>query len=127
MSNLLSFNELESRSESGYKLTELQQVRFRVYRDFKAFIERGGVPVMEYPITGGECVTVWISVAQSGVFFSFDDLELPVCFGGEVKRYNYGYIVPFCVFTDKFDSYLQIINDNITEGFILPNDLYPTE
>lgn len=58
---------------------------------------------------------------------SFDDLDLPVYFGGEVKRYNGDYIVPFCVFTDKFDSYLQIIDGNITEGFILPNNLYPTE
>lgn len=127
MGNLLSFDELESRDKSGHKLTEKQQVRLSVYREFKAFIGRGGVPVIEYPIAGGEFIEVWISVAESGVVFSFDDLDFPVWFGGEVKRYDGDHIVPFCVFTDKFDSYLQIIDGNMTEGFILPNNLYPTE
>lgn len=127
MADLLSMAELASRDECGEKLTEKQRLRLSIYNEFKAFIGRGGVPVLEYPIVGDECLTVWLSVNSAGVFFSFDDLELPVYFDGEVKRYSDGYIVPFDVFTDKLDSYLQIIDGNITEGFILPNDLSPAD
>ena len=56
------------------------------------------------------------------ISFSFDD-SLPVFFDGEIKKHGGNYHVMLDDCFDNLDSYLQLIYDNIIEGYIIPNDL----
>lgn len=96
---------------------------------FDAMLESGKIPAMEYPIknddNGNDWLLVDIGINDQGITFSFDSMEKPVSFDGEIITYNDCYFcMPYDQYFEDLDYYLQAINDNIMEGFLLPNDLY---
>lgn len=98
---------------------------------FNAFLQRGGIPILEYPIKfegESDYLAAWINVTDQGVTFKFDTLGLPTYFDGETVEILDGcYLVPFddC-FTD-LDYYLQYIDEDIRVGFIDANGIYDIE
>ena len=96
---------------------------------FNAMLERGIITAMEYQIkdddNGNDWLLVDIGINDQGITFSFDSMEKPVYFDGEIITYNdCYYCLPFDEYFEDLDYYLQMINDNIIEGFLLPNGLY---
>ena len=95
---------------------------------FDAMLDSGVIPAMEYQIKnygGNDWLLVDIGINDRGVTFSFDSMEKPTYFDGEIITYNdCYYCLPFDEYFEDLDYYLQAISDNITEGFLLPNDLY---
>lgn len=91
------------------------------------------IPVMEYKLSNGEYLVVDVSVwnpdssrAKKGFCFDFDDLGLKTWFSGEVKNRGGCFFIEFdeCL---SLDEELQRIDEEITEGFLLPNNLYCCE
>ena len=106
--------------------------RTKVVRDmikiqFQEMLTRGIVPVFEFKLSTGEYFTADLSVHDKGVCFEFDEDGLPVSFDGEIKGDGDTYYLPYDEYFDHLDYYLNMISENILEGYLLPNDLYTGE
>jgi len=93
----------------------------------------------EYGIIGDDYLLVDFDIASdhqckkygigSGIFVSFDNNNLPLHFSGEVVTIDdpdliNGFIVPFDPeYFESLDHYLELIAQEIIEGYILPNNL----
>ena len=84
---------------------------------------------MECKLSNGDYLVVNISVwnpdsnrAKKGFCFDFDDFGLDTWFSGEVKKRGGVFFIEFddCL---SLDGELQRINGEITDGFLIPNNL----
>ncbi len=92
---------------------------------FDRMLKSGIIPVIEEQILiDGELdyLTINIDISEKGFIFEFDD-RFDVSFGGEIKKIGDCYLLPFDEYFDDIDHYLQMISDNIMDGYILPNNL----
>ena len=72
-----------------------------------------------------EYLIVNIQISDKGVKFSFDSDNKRTAFDDDIVVINDNrYLLPFDEYMQDLDLYLQMIDQNITEGFLLPNDLY---
>lgn len=98
-----------------------------ITRQWGAMIARGTIPILEYPLTnedGSEdYLTVDLSLSDGKIYFVFDDRDLPCWFSGEVKGAHGEYSIKIDEYVDYLDSYLEQIDQEIMEGWILPNNL----
>ena len=95
---------------------------------FSEMLTRGIMPVFELEIVNDDYLLISLSINDKGVVFSFDTMELPVSFDGEIEILSdIVFMLPFDNCFDHLDHYLEMISDNINEGFILPNNLYVNE
>lgn len=98
-----------------------------LFNQWQTMLESGRIPVMEYELLNGDYLLVNIdlhlSKGKGGFRFSFDSNDLPVWFSGSVKKLGYKFVLPFDKYFDKLDNYLQQIDQEITEGFLIPNNL----
>ena len=106
-------------------MLELHEIKEIVKSQFDKMVESGTIPVLEYKLKNGEHLVVDLSLNDKGICFSFDSNSLPVYFANtiEVIGENH-YLLPLDEYFEHLDYYLQQIDLNISEGFILPNDLY---
>jgi len=85
------------------------------------------MPMFELEIVnnegGPDYLIVNLSCDDKGIYFSFDTDNKPVFFDGEIEEVGASYLLPW---DDCFslDEHLQTIDENLTEGFILPNHIY---
>jgi hypothetical protein len=100
---------------------------------FTEMLNRNIMPLFEIEMSDGEYLIVDIQVVEkegrrgyNGVQFSFDQDNKETSFDGDVvKRGDGVYVIKYDpYFEQSLDGYLEIIMDNITEGFLLPNDLF---
>lgn len=100
------------------------------------------MPLFEIAMVNNEYLLVDLSIKYRtsktgsqypvGINFSFDQCPiapyntLPVFFDGKITGKNGNYLYPF---DDCFslDAHLCAILDNITEGFLIPNNLFPVD
>lgn len=88
-------------------------------------LENGTLPVLEYETKEGDYVVVDLSFSENDIIFNFDQDDKNVYFDGEIKEMGSGvFRLPFDQYFDSLDYYLQLIDQNIIEGFLIPNDLY---
>lgn len=87
-------------------------------------IDRGIIPVIEYPIVGNNYLTVDIMYSPKGLLFELSE-EGETRFSAKVVgRGSISYYLPFDQNSDQgLDHYLQEINQEVTEGFLIPNQL----
>ena len=93
------------------------------------FNKMKGMPIFELEIINDEYLLVDLSIDEKGIHFEFDD-ELPTFFGGEIIKVQDGaYLMPFDEpeYLQSLHYYLQCIYDNLTEGYLLPNNLMRDE
>ena len=105
-----------------------------LHTQWQTMLESGRIPCMEYPIIlndDKEWLLVDISLSNDGLIFVFDSNGLPVSFDGNIIQLSDNYFkLLFDNYnagendSDDLDYYLQAINENILEGFILSNGLY---
>jgi hypothetical protein len=110
--------------------TVAQQIK----EQFDDMLQRGTIPCFEYQIAEDDWLVVDIELHPKGIKFLFDDrcIDKPVFFfSGNVKQLhpeNFGcYLMPFDDWVNDLDSYIQAIDQEMTEGFLLPNNLFYTE
>lgn len=102
----------------------MDNIKTAIYNQWQAMLNYGKIPCFEIELSDGDYLIVDIDYTQGNDFisFSFDD-SLPVFFDGEIKKHGGNYHVMLDPYFDNLDSYLQLIYDNIIEGYIIPNDL----
>ena len=102
----------------------MENIKTAIYSQWQDMLKNGIIPCFEIETINGDYLLVDIDY-QAGnnyISFSFDD-SLPVFFDGEIKKHGGEYRVMLDDCFDNLDSYLQVIYDNIIEGYIIPNDL----
>lgn len=86
------------------------------------------LPVLEYQISENDYLLVSLEFTDNGIEFSFDSDDKRVAFGGDIKIINDNrYLMPFDVFTDSLDCYLETISNNITDGYLIVNNMFYSE
>ena len=102
----------------------MENIKKAINSQWQTMLNYGKIPCFEIELSNGDYLLVDVDY-QAGnnyISFSFDD-SLPVWFDGEVKKHGGEYRVMLEDCFDNLDSYLQLIYDNIMEGYIIPNDL----
>lgn len=102
----------------------MDNIKTAINEQWQAMLNYGRIPMFEIALSNGDYLMVDINYTKGEDFisFSFDD-SLPVWFDGEIKKHGGEYHVMLDECFDNLDSYLQLIYDNIIEGYIIPNDL----
>jgi len=102
----------------------MQNIKKAISSQWQDVLNYGRIPLFEIELSNGDYLVVDIDYAQGDDFisFSFDD-SLPVWFDGEIKKHGSNYRVMLDECFSSLDSYLELIYDNILEGYIIPNDL----
>ncbi len=84
----------------------------------------GRIPCFEIELSNGDYLLVDIDYQAGNDFISFSfDENLPVFFDGELKKHGGNYHVMLDPYFGSLDSYLELIYNNIIDGYIIPNDL----
>ena len=87
------------------------------------------MPMFELEIVNDDYLLVHLSIDEKGIYFEFD-AELPTWFDGDiVKIHDNRYLMPFDEpeYLQSLDYYLQGISENLTDGYLLPNNLMREE
>ena len=102
----------------------MENIKTAIYNQWQVMLNYGKIPMFEIELNNGDylLVDIYYSKDNDYISFSFDD-SLPVFFDGEIKKHGGGYRIMLDDCFDNLDSYLQLIYDNIIEGYIIPNDL----
>ena len=111
------------------KLIEAQK---KIAYQWEKMIKAGRLPIIEYQIGEDDYLIVDIELVDDGsaIIFSFDRYPFPtadVWFSGDVVPVLNNFQITIDEFTDDLDIYLQQIDQEMMEGFILPNGLFYCE
>ena len=106
----------------------MNNIKKAINSQWQAMLNYGKIPMFEIELSNGDYLIVDIDYKQGDDFISFsfqsfDDDSLPVFFDGEIKKHGGEYRVMLDPYFDNLDSYLELIYNNIIEGYIIPNDL----
>lgn len=111
----------------------------KISQEWQAMLERGIIPLFEIELKDGEYLLVDLELCdvpdQANIFevqkeirFSFDSMNLKTWFSGNIKTYHdCRFALPITEYDDSLDELLEAVMQEITEGFILPNNLYLSE
>lgn len=113
-------------------MSKLADVQKTIVYQWEKMVKAGRVPVLEYQIGEDDYLQVDVDLVDNGsaILFSFDRRPFPtddVRFSGDVIPVLDNYQITIDEFTDRLDLYLQQIDQEMLEGFILPNGLYYSE
>ena len=102
----------------------MDNIKKAINNQWQAMLNYGKIPCFEIELSDGDYLLVNIVYKQGDDFISFyfDD-SLPAYFDGEVKKHGGEYRVMLDPYFESLDSYLELIYNNIIEGYIIPNDL----
>lgn len=106
----------------------MKNIKKAISEQWQAMLNYGKIPLFEIALNNGDYLLVDIDYTQGDdyISFSFDD-SLPVWFDGEIKKHGSEYRVILDAYSASLDSYLELIYNNIIEGYIIPNNLLPCE
>ena len=102
----------------------MENIKTAISEQWQAMLNYGKIPMFEIELSDGDYLIVDIDY-QAGnnyISFSFDD-SLPVFFDGEIKKHGGNYHVMLDPYFESLDSYLELVYNNIIEGYIIANDL----
>ena len=94
----------------------------------KAIFLCNTMPIFEIELKDGEylLVDLELNAELEEIRFSFDSMNLKTWFSGNIKTYhNCEFALPIREYDGSLDALLEVVMQEISEGFILPNDLYP--
>ena len=102
----------------------MENIKKVIYNQWQSMLNYGKIPMFEIELSDGDYLIVDIDYTQGNdyISFSFDD-SLPVFFDGEIKKHGGNYHVMLDECFNNLDSYLELIYNNILEGYIIQNDL----
>tara|TARA_R110000851_G_scaffold264328_1_gene416889 strand:+ start:843 stop:1520 length:678 start_codon:yes stop_codon:yes gene_type:complete len=116
--------------DSGYdafeqleQLAKVNQVKTTIGKQWDEMLSRGIMPLFELEIINDEYLLVELSIVDKGIEFVFDSDNKPVSFDEEIVLiHDNRYLLPFDD-NDNLDRNLEIIMQNLNEGYLLPNNL----
>lgn len=97
-----------------------------IQKQFDQVLARGVIPFLEYELVNGDYLTVEIEAIETGLQFSADFNDLPCFFNGEIIGSGNFWLLPY---DDCFslDEHLQLIDQNIREGYLMTHNLESLE
>jgi len=106
----------------------MENIKKAINSQWQSMLNYGRIPLFEIALNNGDYLLVDIDYREGDnyISFSFDD-SLPVFFDGEIKKHGGNYHVMLDECFDNLDSYLEVIYNNIIEGYVIPNDLLSCE
>jgi len=93
-----------------------------IHQQWLAMLDYGKIPLFEIEIRDNEFLVVDLEYTEKGISFEFYQ-QGKVYFDGAIKGNNGLYTLHFDDCFIHLDYYLQSIYDNITEGYLIPNNL----
>ena len=102
----------------------MENIKKAINSQWQAMLNYGRIPLFEIELSDGDYLIVNIIYRQGDDFISFyfDD-SLPVFFDGEIIKHGSQYHVMLDPYFESLDSYLELVYNNIIDGYIIPNDL----
>lgn len=88
----------------------------------EAMIKSCGGIFAEYEIREDDYLLVNFEPLDHGIKFSFC-IDHQTFFSGEIEKTCTGFIIPFDEYTENLDSYFELADLEIMEGYLLPNNL----
>jgi hypothetical protein len=102
----------------------------KISQEWQAMLERGTMPLFEFALKDGEYLIVNLELFADleEIRFSFDSMNLKTWFSGNIKEiHDCRFALPITEYDDSLDALLEVIYQEIMEGFILPNGFLPSE
>ena len=112
-------------------MNHLKRVQNAIRVQWDSMINRGIMPLLELQTGDSDYLIVDIALSDDNdcLIFSFDKYDLcDTFFSGEIDHVignNYQLNIDECF--ENLDSYLEQINSEMIEGYLLPNNLYYCE
>ena len=100
----------------------------KIKSQFENMLTRGIMPIFELEIIGDDYLLVDLNISDIGVEFSFDAEGLRTEFDFNIEKiHNNKFVLLFDAYYDDLDSYLELIHENLIEGYVIPNQLHKDE
>ena len=88
---------------------------------------RGTIPLVLFELKNDDLLIVQIGVTDTEITFNFDVEHGEPRFDGEIIGENGYYSIVYDVEYDTLDGLLEMVMENINEGYIAVYGLYPEE
>lgn len=101
-----------------------------INQQWNTMLSSGTMPCFEFELKDNEYLLVELELNETNkeIIFSFDSMNLKTWFSGNVKQYHdCKFAIAIDEYTISLDALLELVYEEITEGFIIPNDLLPSE
>ena len=104
----------------------------KLFAQWNEMLDAGRIPVFEFKCSdkdGDEdFYTFDIGMHVDGITFSIPDSSLKCFFSGGIKKLSdLNYLLPFDEYFASLDYYLQEIYQEISKGYLIPNNLQEVE
>ena len=93
-----------------------------IQKQFSEMLDRGTMPLFEFELKDDEYLIVNIDIGNKGIYFNFDD-EYKTSFSNDIFKKGDSYLLKFDPYFDDLDYYLEQISNEITEGYLMSNNL----
>lgn len=102
----------------------------KINQEWQDMLSSNTMPLFEIELKGGEyllCDLEFFPELEE-IRFCFDSLNLKTWFSGNIRKiHDCKFALPITEGDDSLDELLEVVYQELSEGFILPNGLYPTE
>ena len=107
-------------------MSQLKQVQNSIRQQWEKMISSGTMPLFEIELGDGDYLIVDLQLSDDNkaIQFSFDHDAEKTFFSGNVIKADNGYQVLIDEYTDSMSVYLDQVYQEITEGYLLPNNLF---
>ncbi len=102
----------------------------KISQEWQAMIQGNTIPCFELELKDGGYLLVDLELFADleEIRFCFDSMNLKPWFSGNIKEiHDCKFALSITEYDDSLDTLLEVIYQEITEGFMLPNDLFPNE
>lgn len=97
-----------------------------ILQNWEECISRNRLPMFEIELANEEWLLVHLDVTDTEITFEFDVEHGEPRFDGEIIGKNGYYSIEYDAEYDTLNSLLELVMENINEGYIAVYGLYPT-
>lgn len=98
-----------------------------ILQNWEECLSRGTLPMFEIELINDEWLLVHLDVTDTEITFNFDVEHGEPRFDGEIIGENGYYSIVYDVEYDTLDRLLDMVMENINEGYLAVYGLYPEE
>ncbi|AHX01100.1 hypothetical protein M316_0035 [Nitrincola phage 1M3-16] len=106
-----------------------KEIKEKIQGQWDNMLERGVNPYMTYHVEGADSIHIDLSLHSNKrtmwLEFSIHNTDCKPRFSGDVRRVSANvYKIYVDSYFEYLDYYIQMINQEIIEGLLIPNNLY---
>lgn len=98
-----------------------------ILQNWKECRNRGTIPLVLFDLKNDDVLLVQIDVTETEIQFNMDVEHGEPRFDGEIIGENGSYSIVYDIEYDTLDGLLELVMQNINEGYIAVYGLYPEE